>query len=149
MSKPCKIYLAQVNTSVGNLDHNYQKIIEHLNLANQKNCDLIIFPEMTISGYPCEDLWKKKYFVEDCEQSIMAIVEYSKSIKTAIIIGSPTTDLIKNKLIIRNSAILIINGKRKELLIPGQDSIMLHGYLDETDEFKEILARIYKENDFV
>jgi hypothetical protein len=57
-------------------------------------------------------------------------------------------DYIADFLVLKyNFAVLIINGKRKELLIPGQDSIMLHGYVDETDEFKEILARIYKEND--
>jgi NAD+ synthetase len=143
MSKPCKIYLAQVNTSVGNLDHNYQKIIDHLELANQKNCDLIIFPEMTISGYPCQDLWKKKYFVEDCEQSIMAIVEYSKSIKTAIIIGSPTTDLIKNKLIIRNSAILIINGKMSRIFY--KKSLPNYGVFDEKRYFESASSLSYFE----
>ena len=62
MAQNLKIYLSQINNSVGDLQHNQHLITDQCLIAEQQNCDLIIFPEMTISGYPCEDLWKKKIF---------------------------------------------------------------------------------------
>jgi NAD+ synthetase len=73
----------------------------------------------------------------------MAIVEYSKSIKTAIIIGSPTTDLIKNKLIIRNSAILIINGKMSRIFY--KKSLPNYGVFDEKRYFESASSLSYFE----
>ncbi|MFM7620648.1 MAG: NAD+ synthase [Alphaproteobacteria bacterium] len=116
MSSDLLIYLAQINTSVGDIAGNYNKIIEQCQIAQAKNCDLIVFPELTICGYPCDDLWKKKSFVESCEQAIMSIVEFSKQLKITILVGSPISDVIKNKTVIRNSALLIAQGKVKKII---------------------------------
>ncbi len=111
-----KIYLAQINNSVGDIEDNKKLIIDQSLIANQENCDLIIFPEMSICGYSCEDLWKKKYFIKSCEQAIDAIAEFSKTINCAILLGSPTTDLQKGKEVIRNSALIIEQGNIKNII---------------------------------
>ncbi len=116
MAQNLKIYLSQINNSVGDLQHNQHLITDQCLIAEQQNCDLIIFPEMTISGYPCEDLWKKKYFVKSCEDVVISIIEFSKTINCAILLGCPTTDRQKNKEIIRNSALLIEHGKVKNII---------------------------------
>ena len=116
MSSDLLIYLAQINTSVGDITGNCNKIIEQCQIAQAKNCDLIVFPELTICGYPCDDLWKKKSFVESCEQAIMSIVEFSKQLKITILVGSPISDVVKNKAVIRNSALLIAQGKVKKII---------------------------------
>ena len=49
-----RIALAQINTTVGDLDNNTSKIINYVNLARSSGADLIAFPELTITGYPPE-----------------------------------------------------------------------------------------------
>ena len=50
-----KVALAQINPTVGNILGNYNKIIFHIHKYSNK-ADLIIFPELSLSGYPPEDL---------------------------------------------------------------------------------------------
>ncbi len=54
--KSFKIALAQFSPHVGNIDANTQYMIEQVNLAKKDNADLIIFPELSLLGYPADDL---------------------------------------------------------------------------------------------
>ncbi|WP_151840584.1 NAD+ synthase [Acinetobacter soli] len=54
--KSFKIALAQFSPHIGNIDSNAQKMIEQANEAKKQHADLIIFPELSIIGYPAEDL---------------------------------------------------------------------------------------------
>jgi NAD+ synthetase len=143
MAQSLKIYLAQINNSVGDLEYNQRLITDQCLIAEQQNCDLIIFPEMTISGYPCEDLWKKKYFIKSCEDIIFSIIEFSKKINCAILLGSPTSDRQKNKEIIRNSALLIEQGKVKNII--HKKSLPNYSVFDEERYFTASSALSYIE----
>jgi NAD+ synthetase len=110
-----KIALAQINTSIGDLDGNLAKILREFNRAEKENCDLVIFPEMAICGYPCADLWNKKYFILEIEKKIAEICEFSKNKKCAILLGAPTFDFERKKEVLRNSALLIENGEIKKI----------------------------------
>jgi NAD+ synthase len=141
MAQNLKIYLSQINNSVGDLQHNQRLITDQCLIAEQQNCDLIIFPEMTISGYPCEDLWKKKYFVKSCEDVVISIIEFSKTINCAILLGCPTSDHQKNKEIIRNSALLIEHGKVKNII--HKKSLPNYSVFDEERYFTAAWALSY------
>ena len=51
-----KIGLAQINTRVGAIDANTRKVLEYAERARGMGCDLVLFPELTLCGYPPEDL---------------------------------------------------------------------------------------------
>jgi NAD+ synthase (glutamine-hydrolysing) len=51
-----KVGLAQINTRVGAIDANAEKVIEVTRAARDEGCDLVLFPELTLCGYPPEDL---------------------------------------------------------------------------------------------
>jgi NAD+ synthase (glutamine-hydrolysing) len=59
-----KIALAQINTTVGDFAGNLKRILEYLRRAGQRNADLVVFPEMTITGYPPKDLLDRPDFIE-------------------------------------------------------------------------------------
>ena len=63
-----RIVLAQINLTVGDLERNATKILEALAAAQAVQPDLVLFPEMTLSGYPPEDLLLKPGFYEACEK---------------------------------------------------------------------------------
>ena len=72
-----RVALAQLNAVVGDLEGNVERIQEVL--PNLDDCDLAIFPEMTITGYPLEDLVLKPGFVSDSRAAVEKIAIDSKS----------------------------------------------------------------------
>ena len=58
-----QVALAQINPTVGALSSNSQKIIEVIK-KNSSKCDLIIFPEMCLTGYPPQDLLLDHSFID-------------------------------------------------------------------------------------
>jgi len=59
-----KIALAQINPIIGGFSHNYERIRQCADQAIAQSCDLVIFSELVISGYPPQDLVEKKDFVD-------------------------------------------------------------------------------------
>ena len=57
-----KVVLAQINPIVGDIPGNYKKIVTIIDKFSRTS-DLIVFPELSISGYPPEDLVLKKGFL--------------------------------------------------------------------------------------
>ena len=51
-----KVALCQINTIVGSLDYNYEKILKFYNRSIDLNADIIVFPELSTTGYPPQDL---------------------------------------------------------------------------------------------
>jgi NAD+ synthase len=133
MTAKLKIYLAQINPIVGDLDGNTQKILQQVKLANEAGCDLVVFSEMTICGYPCEDLWQKKYFVIECQEKIFEIAKATKDYKCAILVGSPLIDLERKKEVIRNSVLLIEQGEIKKMI--NKKTLPNFGVFDEARYF--------------
>src|SRR5439155_543085 len=58
-----RIALAQVNTTVGDLDGNAALVLKGLDAARAAQADLVVFPELTITGYPPEDLLLRPQFI--------------------------------------------------------------------------------------
>ena len=58
-----KVALAQINPTVGDLKQNSAKIIGFIREAKKKNADLVVFPELALTGCPAEDLLLKNHFI--------------------------------------------------------------------------------------
>ena len=59
-----KIALAQVNPIIGDFSHNVERIRQCVDQAIAQSCDLVIFSELVISGYPPLDLVEKKDYLK-------------------------------------------------------------------------------------
>lgn len=73
MTQTLRVALAQMNPTVGDLPGNTARIIDYIERAKQAAADLIIFPELTITGYPPEDLVLLPSFVTDNLQCLQKI----------------------------------------------------------------------------
>lgn len=60
---PTKIGLAQINPTIGDFEHNTEKMMTFIEKAKGLSCDLIIFSELVISGYPPRDLLERQDFI--------------------------------------------------------------------------------------
>ena len=65
-----RIASCQINTRVGALDHNVERILDALRRAAEAGCDLAVFPELAITGYPPEDLLLKPGFIADARDAL-------------------------------------------------------------------------------
>ena len=59
-----KVALCQINPTVGSISDNVRKIIKAYKDALDNNCDIIVFPELAITGYPPQDLLLNDKFIE-------------------------------------------------------------------------------------
>ncbi len=80
-----KIALAQINTKVGDLEKNTNLIIEYIDKAVANNADIVVFPELSITGYPPRDLLDFECFINDNLECLEKIKEKSQDI--AVICG--------------------------------------------------------------
>ncbi len=74
-----RIASCQINTRVGALDHNVASILEALRTATDAGCDLAVFPELAITGYPPEDLLLKPGFIADNRAALEKVAAETRS----------------------------------------------------------------------
>ncbi len=84
ISHSLRVALAQINTTVGDLEGNASKIIANIAAAREAGADIVVFPELAVTGYPPEDLLLKRTFVEANAAALERIAGETKGI-TAIV----------------------------------------------------------------
>ena len=70
-----RIALAQANFTVGDLEGNKRKILQFVKEAQREGADIVVFPELSVTGYPPEDLLLKPQFVEENLRTIRDIAQ--------------------------------------------------------------------------
>jgi NAD+ synthase (glutamine-hydrolysing) len=85
-----RIGMAQINSTVGDLSGNTEKIIKFIDEAKLLGVDLLTFPELAITGYPPEDLLLKPQFVKQNKESLNEIVGHSSDM--AVVVGFVDSD---------------------------------------------------------
>jgi len=102
------ISLAQINLTVGDIQKNTYKIIEHIRCArNDHNADLVIFPELAITGYPSEDLLLRSKFLGLANNALDEIIRASEDIGVLISHPEMSNGKLYNSLsYIKNTKIL-------------------------------------------
>ena len=99
-----RIALCQSNLPVGDIDGNVERLRERIDAAQKKGAELVIFPELSLSGYPPEDLLLKPSFVE---RSRAAVHELATDIHDLVVlVGCPYPDGD-----LYNAAAVLANGK--------------------------------------
>ena len=82
-----RLALAQINTVVGDLDGNRGKILAGLDEAREAGADLVLFPELAVTGYPPEDLLLRPGFIRAARRSVDEVAKAARGI-TALV-GAP------------------------------------------------------------
>ena len=128
MKSNIKIFLCQLNFHVGNLNKNLENIITTREKVKSQDGDLCIFSELSITGYPPEDLVLKNSFIINVEEVINKLISLSKDGGPAIIVGYPRNDNGK----LKNSAALIDSGT---ISIVDKFHLPNYGVFDEARVF--------------
>jgi NAD+ synthase (glutamine-hydrolysing) len=118
-----RIALGQINTVVGDFSGNSEKIIAYARRARGGGLDLILFPELSVCGYPPRDLVERPWFVERNQQAVQTIARETQGI--AVICGLVTPAHSSTGKSVLNSAALLRDGKvafvQSKRLLPTYD----------------------------
>ncbi len=109
-----KIALTQLNYHIGNFHSNREKIINHINKAKSEGADLVVFSELSVSGYHPYDLLERLEFNNWTKESIDLIVDACDGI--AAIVGAPTINENSKGKKLYNSALFIENQEIKQVI---------------------------------
>src|SRR5262249_48254902 len=85
-----RLALAQINSVVGDVDGNSAKVVEWLHEARRANADLVLFPELVVTGSPPEDLLLRPGFVRAARRAVEEIARAAHGI--AALVGAPHLD---------------------------------------------------------
>ena len=91
---------------IADIDFNTEKIIEAIKICNQTKCNFLLFPELSITGYTCADLFFQEILLNKAIEAIIKIRDFSKKFNNIIIVGSP----IRTDGKIFNCAVVINKG---------------------------------------
>jgi NAD+ synthase (glutamine-hydrolysing) len=133
-----KIFLAQQNYHIGNFEANGQKIIEGINKAREAGADLVLFPELSICGYPPRDFLDFKDFVDQCYKTIDLIKEHTADI--GVLLGSPAYNPQKEGKDLFNAAFLLyekeIKAEIHKTLLPTYDVFDEYRYFEPAFQWR-------------
>ena len=100
-----RLALAQINTTVGDIQGNAAKVQDWLQKARDQEADLVLFPEMTLTGYPPEDLLLKPDFIAAARRALDDLLPATLGL--TVVLGLP----VANHYDLFNGAAVIQNGK--------------------------------------
>jgi len=133
-----RLALAQINPVVGDLDGNRELILERLSEARSNSADLVVFPELAVTGYPPEDLLLRPGFIRAAEESVDQIALETRG--TTVLVGAPhfDRDLYNACYVLSGGEVKAIYRKRflpnygvfdeDRYFAPGRDLVLLeHG----------------------
>jgi NAD+ synthase (glutamine-hydrolysing) len=118
-----KIALGQINPTVGDFSGNAQKIVDFSRRAKAVGAGLILFPELSVCGYPPRDLVERSSFVAKNRETVDRIAAETDGI--AVICGLVTPAQAETGKSVMNSAALLRDGKlaflQSKMLLPTYD----------------------------
>ena len=133
-----KVLLAQINPTIGNITGNLEKILNAIAHGKKDHADLVLFPELTLSGYPPEDFLLLPHFIDAFNKPLENIIEASQGI--AVIVGLPRYAPENGEKRLCNSAAVISDqkllGYQDKTLLPTYDVFDERRYFEPAKEIK-------------
>jgi NAD+ synthase (glutamine-hydrolysing) len=118
-----RIGLGQINTTIGDFSGNSAKIIDYARRARSAGADLVLFPELSVCGYPPRDLVERSWFVDRNRETVEVIARETAGI--AVVCGLVTPAHSATGKSVMNSAALLRDGKvafiQSKRLLPTYD----------------------------
>ncbi len=141
MAKDLRILLAQLNPTVGDLKKNTELVLSTYQEANKKNVDLVVFPEMFLTGYQIQDLILKSSFQKDVSRFLTLLISKCSG-NSCLLFGAPISEggkLYNAYLLLRHGKVSIVTKKKH---LPNS------GIFDEQRYFSSgNLSTVFKIND--
>jgi len=120
-----KVASAIPRVKVGDCQFNTQDMEQTIACAEGQGVEVILFPELCITGYTCQDLFRQQLLLDAAEQSVMMLLDFTRQLDIIVIVGAP----VQVGMILLNCAVVIQKG---EIL-----AVIPKTYLPNYNEFYE------------
>ena len=107
-----RLALAQINPTVGDLPGNAKKVIESIGKARELGADLVAFPELTLTGYPPEDLLLRPEFLDQNQAAVEEVARHTAGITAIVGFAQRDGDVYNAAAIAHDGEIVGIYQKR-------------------------------------
>lgn len=104
-----RVLVAQLNPTIGDFEKNTRKMIQALDHARKERAEIVLFSELSISGYPPEDLVLHTPFINAAEESLKKIIAASEGL--FVVAGLPRHNTSQGEKPLLNSAAVIYDKK--------------------------------------
>lgn len=84
-----KVASAIPNVKVGDCQYNVGEIEKLLVLAEGQGVEILVFPELSITGYSCQDLFRQQLLIDATEQSVVKLLDFTRQLDIILIVGVP------------------------------------------------------------
>jgi NAD+ synthase (glutamine-hydrolysing) len=125
-----RVALAQMNTTVGDIDGNVRMVADGISRAREAGAQLVVCPEQTITGYPAEDLWLKPHFLQTAGRALDELASRVEGI--VALVGYP-----EHEGAIYNSVAVIADGavqaRYRKVLLPNYSVFDERRYFEPGD----------------
>lgn len=139
-----RIALAQINPTVGDLRGNAQKIIDYAHQATKEGAELVVFPELCVTGYPPLDLLDNAGFVHAAARTV-EMIAHSVPRGIGIIVGAPVPRTAPAGKRLSNAALLLEDGhvvaRVSKTLLPTYDVFDEYRYFEPAAERRLVAWR--------
>lgn len=132
-----RIALAQINTTVGDFAGNVERIARFAREGARRGADLVVFPELAITGYPPRDLVEEPHFVERSEREVERLAGLVPEVR--ILVGYVRRSDVSQGKPVADSAALLYGGKR--VLTYDKTLLAFYDVFDESRYFEPGHAR--------
>ena len=119
-NKFLRIAAANINTKLLNVEDNKDEIIKYINFAGNNGVDILLFPELTLTGVSCGEYIATREIVKRSYKALIEIAKFSKEFNTIVYLGLPTYNNSKYY----NTMVAIQNGQ----FIGGKSKTYLNKY---------------------
>jgi NAD+ synthase (glutamine-hydrolysing) len=123
-----RLALAQINPTVGDLPGNARKTIDFIERARREGADLVAFPELTLTGYPPEDLLLRQEFIDQNQAALTEVVRATRGITAIVGFAQRADDVYNAAAVAHDGEIAGIYQKRH---LPN------YGVFDEVRYFRQ------------
>ena len=88
---------------VADVEYNVQQIESLIAQAEDRGVEIIVFPELCITGYSCQDLFKEQLLLDHAEEGVVKLLDFTRKLNTIVIVGLP---VVVNGLLYNCAAVL-------------------------------------------
>jgi len=131
-----RILAAQINPTIGDLEGNTRLVLDALRRAKQKKVDVVLFPELTLSGYFPDDLLLDPTFIDAIAEKLEVILPETKGLFVAV--GLPRWNPSRKEKPLYNSVAVFADGKllgfKNKTLLPTYDVFDERRYFEPDEE---------------
>ncbi|WP_346861381.1 NAD+ synthase [uncultured Draconibacterium sp.] len=135
-----KVTFAQLNYTIGDFEGNSEKIISEIEKSKKEGVDMVLFSELSVTGYYPHDLLEKKEFIQKAEDAVAVIAKSCVGI--AALVGAPRINENERGKKLFNSAFFLAEGKiqsvHNKTLLPTYDIFDEYRHFEPNRSFEVV-----------